>query len=238
MTEQADRDAPAGPEWQHSWRKRTEVALIAGLGAPLLGALGATVRLDAVGAEHLEAIDRAGEPYIVALWHGHILPGMWYFRDRGIVVATSENFDGEWIARIIQRFGYGAARGSSSRGGARAMRALLKSIAQTPAAFTVDGPRGPRGVAHPGIVWLAKATGHPILPIHAAADRAWTMRSWDRTHVPKPWSRVVVAIGAPLRVRRETDESGLEQARLAVEQSLRAAEAVCRQALTAGKTSR
>jgi lysophospholipid acyltransferase (LPLAT)-like uncharacterized protein len=238
VTDQPDRDAPAGPEWQHSWRKRTEVALIAGLGAPLLGALGATVRLDAVGSEHLAAVDRAGEPYIVALWHGHILPGMWYFRDRGIVVVTSENFDGEWIARIIQRFGYGAARGSSSRGGARAMRSLLKSIAHTPAAVTVDGPRGPRGVAHPGIVWLAKATGHPILPIHAAADRAWTMRSWDRTHVPKPWSRVVVAIGEPLRVRRETDESGLEQARLAVEQSLREAEATCRRALATGETSR
>jgi hypothetical protein len=106
----------------------------------------------------------------VALWHGHILPGMFYFRDRGIVVVTSENFDGEWIARIIRRFGYGAARGSTSRGGARALRSLLKSIAQQPAAFTVDGPRGPRGVAQPGVVWLAKATGHPILPIHAAAD--------------------------------------------------------------------
>jgi lysophospholipid acyltransferase (LPLAT)-like uncharacterized protein len=224
-------DDAARPAWQRSWRRRAEIAAIAGIGGPLLGALGSTVRLEAVGREHLAAIDQAGEPYIVALWHGQILPGMWFFRDRGIVVVTSENFDGEWIARIIRRFGYGAARGSSSRGGTRAIRSLLKSIAHSPAAFTVDGPRGPRGVAHPGIVWLARATGHPILPIHAAADRSWTLRSWDQTHVPRPWSRVVVAIGAPMRVPRDADAGGLEQSRLAVEQGLRGAEAACLAAL-------
>jgi len=230
VTADAPDDA-ARPAWQRSWRRRAEVAAIAGLGGPLLGALGRTIRLEAVGHEHLEALDRAGERYIVALWHGHILPGMYYFRDRGIVVVTSENFDGEWIARIIRRFGYGAARGSSSRGGARALRALLKSIAHAPAAFTVDGPRGPRGVAQPGVVWLAKATGHPILPIHAAADRHWTMKSWDQTQVPKPGARVVVAIGPPMRVPRDSDEAGLATARLALEQALRHTETACAQAL-------
>jgi lysophospholipid acyltransferase (LPLAT)-like uncharacterized protein len=231
-------DDAVRPAWQRSWRRRAEVAAIAGIGAPLLGLLGRTVRLEAAGREHLEALDRAAEPYIVALWHGHILPGMFYFRDRGIVVVTSENFDGEWIARIIRRFGYGAARGSSSRGGARALRSLLKSIAHAPAAFTVDGPRGPRGVAHPGVVWLAKATGHPILPIHAAADRHWSMASWDRTQIPKPWSRIVVAIGAPQRVPRDADEGALEHARLAVEQALREAEATCAAALARPGTER
>lgn len=230
MTPDALDDAER-PAWQHSWRRRAEVAAIAGIGAPLLGALGRTVRLDALGSEHLEALDRAGERYIVALWHGHILPGMFYFRDRGIVVVTSENFDGEWIARIIRRFGYGAARGSTSRGGAKALRSLLRTIAQVPAAFTVDGPRGPRGVAQPGVVWLAKATGHPILPIHAAADRHWTMKSWDRTHIPKPWSRIVIALGPPMRVARDADESGLEAARLGLEQRLRDVEAACGVAL-------
>lgn len=231
MTSEVRDNEAERPGWQRSWRRRAEVAAIAGLGAPLLGVLGRTLRVEAVGAEHLAALDRAGERYIVALWHGHILPGMYYFRDRGIVVVTSENFDGEWIARIIERFGYGAARGSTSRGGARALRALLKSIAHVPAAFTVDGPRGPRGVAQPGVVWLAKATGHPVLPIHAAADRHWTMRSWDQTHIPKPGARVVVALGAPMRVARDADEAGLEAARLALEQGLRDAEAACAAAL-------
>lgn len=224
----------AGPAWQQSWRKRTAVALIAGIGAPVLAGLGRTVRLETVGREHLEALERAGQHYIVALWHGHILPGMFYFRDRGIVVVTSENFDGEWIARIIRRFGYGAARGSSSRGGAKALRVLLKSVAQAPAAFTVDGPRGPRGVAQPGVVWLARATGRPILPIHAAADRHWTMNSWDRTQIPKPGARVVVALGEPLHVPRDADDADLEEARRAVEQGLRDCEAASATALAGG----
>ncbi len=224
-------DETARPAWQRSWRRRAEVAAIAGIGGPLLGALGRTLTLEVVGRHHLDALDRSGERYIVALWHGHILPGMYYFRDRGIVVVTSENFDGEWIARVIRRFGYGAARGSTSRGGARALRALLKSLADVPAAFTVDGPRGPRCVAQPGVVWLARATGHPILPIHAAADRHWTMKSWDRTHIPQPWSRVVVALGTPLRVARDVDEGGLETARVGVEEALRAAATACDTAL-------
>ncbi len=234
----ADVHDDARPAWQRSWRRRAELAAIAGLGAPLLRLLGRTLRFEWQGREHLDALDRDGERYIVALWHGHILPGMFYFRDRGIVVVTSENFDGEWIARIIQRFGFGAARGSSSRGGARALRVLMRSIAAAPAAFTVDGPRGPRGVAHPGIVWLARATGHPILPIHAAADRAWTLGSWDRTHIPKPWSRVVLTIGAPMRVAREAGEAALDDARLDVEARLRACEAATAARLAAAPQGR
>lgn len=234
----ADVHDDARPAWQRSWRRRAELAAIAGLGAPLLRLLGRTLRFEWQGREHLDALDRDGERYIVALWHGHILPGMFYFRDRGIVVVTSENFDGEWIARIIQRFGFGAARGSSSRGGARALRVLMRSIAEAPAAFTVDGPRGPRGVAHPGIVWLARATGHPILPIHAAADRAWTLGSWDRTHIPKPWSRVVLTIGAPMRVAREAGEAALDDARLDVEARLRACEAATAARLAAAPQGR
>ena len=214
-------DDVTSPAWQRSWRRRAELAAIAGIGAPLLRALGGTMRFESVGREHLDALDRSGERYIVAVWHGRILPGMWYFRDRGIVVVTSENFDGEWIARIIQRFGYGVARGSTSRGGARALRSLLKSLARQPAAFTVDGPRGPRGVAQPGIAWLAKATGHPIIAVHAEADRHWTLRSWDQTQVPRPWARVVMAIGAPLRVSPDADADALEAARQAVELGLR-----------------
>ncbi|MFN7977025.1 MAG: lysophospholipid acyltransferase family protein [Vicinamibacterales bacterium] len=234
----ADVHDDARPAWQRSWRRRAELAAIAGLGAPLLGLLGRTVTFRTAGHEHLAALDAAGERYIVALWHGHILPGMWCFRDRGIVVVTSENFDGEWIARIIRRFGFGAARGSSSRGGAKALRSLLRSIASAPAAFTVDGPRGPRGVAHPGIVWLARATGHPILPIHAAADRAWTLGSWDRTHIPKPWSLVALTIGAPMRVPRDADDAALERARLDVEARLRDCEAATASQLAAASTGR
>ncbi len=231
MTADALDDDGAAPAWRQSWRRRAEVAAIAGVGTPALRALGATVRFETVHRERLEAADRSGERRIWALWHGRILPCLWYYRHRGIVVVTSENFDGEWIARIIQRFGFGAARGSSSRGGAKALRALLKSVAQQDAAFTVDGPRGPRGVVQPGIAWLAKATGHPIVPVHAEADRHWTLGSWDRTQIPKPGARIVMAIGETIRVARDADAEGVEAARQAVERGLQAAEAASREAL-------
>lgn len=218
-------DDESRPAWERSWRKRAELAAIAGLGTPLLAALGQTVRWSSVGQEHLDSLTRAHERYIVAVWHGRILHGMWYFRDRGIVVVTSENFDGEWIARIIERFGFGTARGSSSRGGARVLRGLVRTMTHQSAAFTVDGPRGPRGVAQPGVVWLARATGHPILPVHAEADRYWTLGSWDRTQVPKPRARIVMAIGTPIHVARDADQAALEAARLSVEAGLHACEA-------------
>src|SRR5690554_2349655 len=112
------------PGWRASRWKRAQATLISGLGYPLLAAMGATYRFRVDGLEHLHAASALGHP-IHAFWHGRILPGTVYFKRRGIVVITSENFDGEWIARIITRFGYGTARGSSSRGARRALKQLL-----------------------------------------------------------------------------------------------------------------
>ncbi len=146
-------------------------------------------------------------------------------RDRGIIVITSENFDGEWIARIIRRFGYGTARGSTSRGGARALVQLRRDLAAgQPAAFTVDGPRGPARVAQPGAVWLAGATGNPVLPFHIEAERCWTLKSWDRHQVPKPGTGLAIAIGAPIRrARLAPDETTIEDASPATRARARAA---------------
>ena len=172
------------------------------------------------GAEHWDAVILGGQQPILALWHGRILAGLDYFRDRGVVVITSQNFDGEWIARILHRFGFGTARGSTSRGGARALVQMRRDLAAgRPVAFTVDGPRGPAREVQMGVVWLAGATGHPILPYHIEADRFWTARSWDRTQIPKPFSRVAIAIGAPLAVP-DTDEATIENARRALERAL------------------
>jgi lysophospholipid acyltransferase (LPLAT)-like uncharacterized protein len=141
-------------------------------------------------------------------------------------VITSENFDGEWIARIIRRFGYGTARGSTSRGGARALVQLRRALASgRPAGFTIDGPRGPARVAQAGAAWLAGATGHPILPFHIEADRAWTMRSWDRTQIPKPFATVALAVGEPFDVPANADGGAVEEARLKLEHRLQALEA-------------
>ncbi len=162
----------------------------------------------------------------MAFWHGRILPATIYFRRRGIVVITSENFDGEWIAGIIERFGYGTARGSTSRGAVRALVQLKRDMAAgKPAAFTLDGPRGPAQIAQPGAVWLAKATGNPIVPFHIEADRAWTANSWDRTQIPKPFATVSVAIGDPFTVAEDADEDAIEASRVGLEARLAALEA-------------
>jgi lysophospholipid acyltransferase (LPLAT)-like uncharacterized protein len=197
-----------------------KAALIAATATPLIRALAATWRWRIDGFSHYESIVASGRQPIFAFWHGRILPATLFWKNRGIVVITSQNFDGEWIAGIIQRFGYGTARGSTSRGGARALVQLRRELADgRPAAFTIDGPRGPARVAQPGAVFLAGATGHPILPFHIEADRFWTMNSWDRTQVPKPFSRVVVAIGEPIQVP-DTEEATIEAKRLELERSL------------------
>jgi lysophospholipid acyltransferase (LPLAT)-like uncharacterized protein len=194
--------------------------------------LGSTYRFTVEGAEHLRAAEALGKP-IHAFWHGRILGGTIWFKHRGIVVITSENFDGEWIARIIQKFGFGTARGSSSRGATKALLQLVRQIKDKPVAFTVDGPRGPARVAQPGAVWLSKATGNPIIPFHLEADRYWTLASWDRTQIPKPFARVAVAFAAPLVVARDADDAALQAANLELEQRLAAAESRAKAILAA-----
>ena len=201
--------------------RRVKAATIAVAGTPLIAGLSRTYRWHEVGTEHLDRIHREGRQPIYALWHGRIMSGIGYLRDRGIVVITSENFDGEWIARIIRRFGFGTARGSSSRGGVRALVQLRRDMrAGKPVAFTVDGPRGPREVAQPGAVWLAGATGNPILPFHIESSSHWTAGSWDRHQIPKPFSHVAVAMGPPIDVSAGADETAIEAGRRALEAAL------------------
>jgi lysophospholipid acyltransferase (LPLAT)-like uncharacterized protein len=200
---------------------RFKAAAIAAVASPIVGALGRTYRWREDGAEHLRAVEASGRQPILALWHGRILPATLYFRDRGVVAMTSQNFDGEWIARLMARFGYEAARGSTSRGGGRALVQMKRAGARgQPVAFTVDGTRGPARVAQPGAVWLAGATGQPIVPFHIEASRHWTARSWDGTQVPKPGATLAIAIGAPIEVARDPDASALESVRAHLEHVL------------------
>ena len=202
------------------------MAAIAAGAYPLIRALGATLRWRVEGRDHLEGVAAAGHQPIMAFWHGRILPATVYFQRRGIIVITSENFDGEWIARIIERFGYGTARGSTSRGARKAMLQLVRDMARgRPAAFTLDGPRGPAGVAQPGAVWLAKATGNPVIPFHMEASSSWSLNSWDRTQVPRPFATIAVAIGEPMYVERTATEADLDDARLDLQRRLEVLEA-------------
>ena len=216
------------PDFRLSPAQLRKAALIAGAAAPLIAVLGRTYRWRVDGYHHYESILASGRQPIFAFWHGRILPGMLFWRDRGIIVITSENFDGEWIARIIRRFGYGTARGSTSRSGVRALVQLKRDMdAGKPAAFTLDGPRGPARVAQPGAVWLAGATGNPLLPFHLEASRAWTARSWDATQVPSPFATIGVAIGEPIVVDGITP-STIEMQRARLERELSSLERAAR----------
>lgn len=194
---------------------------ISAVGYPFIALLAKTFRWKVEGYDNYEKIVTDGCTPIFAFWHGKILPATYFWRGRGIVVMTSENFDGEWIARIITRFGYGTARGSTSRGGRRALVQLRRDIyAGKSAAFTVDGPRGPAYSVQPGPIWLASLTGSPILPFDIASNRHWSLHSWDRTQIPKPFSSVAIAIGEPITVKQQASQSDLETKRLLLNLSL------------------
>lgn len=215
--------------------QRLQAAAIATTAYPLVRALTGTLKWKIEGAGQWDAIIQSGRQPILALWHGRIFAGLHYFRRRNVVVITSQNFDGEWIARILHRMGFLTSRGSTSRGGARALVQMKRDLAAgRPAAFTVDGPRGPARVVQPGVAWLAGASGHPILPYHIEADRYWTARGWDRTQIPKPFSTVAMAIGEPIHVK-DTEADTLSAARSELEAALQRLELRARELLASDR---
>jgi lysophospholipid acyltransferase (LPLAT)-like uncharacterized protein len=187
----------------------------------LIRALGATARFEVEGRENWEAAARDGRQPIYTFWHDQIMLGTYFFRRRGIVVMTSRSFDGEYIARFIQRFGYGAARGSSSRGAVSALVEMIRLARRgCPTGFSIDGPRGPRRVAKMGAVLLAKKTGCPVLPFTLNPARYYAAPSWDRLQVPFPFTRVRVLIAPPIHVAPDADEAALEAAREELQRAL------------------
>ena len=209
--------------WRDSRSKRAQAALIPMTMWPVLEFLGGGYTYRFLGREHLDGLVLAGQPHILALWHGRILEVMLALRDRGYVSLVSENFDGEWIARLSAHFGFGAFRGSSSRGGVRALVQAKRLLAGGDSLlFTLDGPRGPKRVAQPGAVWLAGASGCPILPVRLEADRFLTTSTWDAHQFPAPGATITAAFGAPVYVADDLDAAALEAERLKLEGTLNA----------------
>ena len=180
----------------------------------LIKVIGRTIRWQVEGWENWEAATGDGQVPIYTVWHNRVFLSTYFWQKRRIVVMTSQSFDGEYIARFIQRFGYGAARGSSTRGAVGAIIEMARLMrAGLPTAFTIDGPKGPRYVAKMGAVLLAKKTGQPILPFTISAGHWEAKRSWDGFQVPLPFARARVAIAAPIYVAAGTDDEGLEMKR-------------------------
>jgi lysophospholipid acyltransferase (LPLAT)-like uncharacterized protein len=184
--------------------------------------VGATVKFEVDGWENWEAASSAGKIPIYSFWHNRIFLTIYFWQKRQIVVMTSRSFDGEYIARFIQRFGTGAARGSSTRGATGALIEMIRLMrAGRGAAFTVDGPKGPRYVAKMGPVLLAKKTGNPILPFTITAKKFWEFTStWDRTQAPKPFTRARVLIAPPIYVSAHANEDVLNKKRDELQRAL------------------
>lgn len=180
------------------------------------------VRFELRDVGGIGVVGRQPGPVIYALWHNRffVVPPAWRRvcgASRKSVVLTSASLDGTVVARAMAVFGLGAVRGSSSRRGVAALVGLKRAIeAGLDVCITPDGPRGPRYELHPGMVKLAAATGAPIVPIHVHFSSAWRFRTWDRFVVPKPFSRVSVVFGEPIRVGEVADAAAFEAERLRV----------------------
>ncbi len=191
--------------------QRAGLALIAFVGRFLVRIIGPTLRYTVT----MEPGGPDGgwiQPAVWVFWHRSIIPALYWFRGRRIAVMTSSSFDGEYIARIIEKFGYEAVRGSSTRGGVRALLGMHTVIEDgRTAAFTIDGPRGPRYIAKPGPVLLARNTKTPVVAFYAAVDRAWELNTWDRFLIPKPFARVALHISRMMAVPQQAEAEDLRQ---------------------------
>ena len=180
------------------------------------------VRCTREGAENFQQFRRRGEPVVFVFWHGQLLPLVHYHRDEGVVVLVSEHSDGEYITRVILRHGFGAARGSSTRGGVKGMKGILRAIRDgRDLAFTPDGPRGPRHVFKWGALTAAQLSGAPVVPLAVGADRAWYLNSWDRFMIPKPFTSLRIRYGRPRWVPRDSSEEEIKRIAADLEEELR-----------------
>ncbi len=205
-------------------RRELHFRLAGHLGRLILGSYFPLVRLHREGQENYLPFRREGRGVVFVFWHGQLLPLVHVHRREGIVVLVSEHADGEYITRVILRHGFGAARGSSTRGGMKGLRSIVRLGREgRDLAFTPDGPKGPRHVFKWGALVAAQITGQPVIPVTVGADRAWYLDSWDRFMIPKPLARMTVRYGAPRWVPRKASEGEMKALAEELETELRAA---------------
>jgi hypothetical protein len=190
-----------------------KTAWLARLGTALLRALALTWRVRVINGDVVRALNQSRQPFMYVLWHGQLLPLLWTHRNRQVAVMISEHRDGELIARVAKAIGFRLIRGSTSRGAARALLGACRELESGfDIAVTPDGPRGPAGSVAPGALVISQRTGTPMVPVAASASRAWRLRSWDRFMIPKPFARVIVAYGEPIRSTAGSARDATEEA--------------------------
>ena len=195
------------------------------VGPPILRGLARTWRMTIVGTENLEGTLGEHRGHFMALWHGRILFGLAYHGSQEWYALVSGSGDGAILGELLESFGYRLVRGSTGQSGARAVREILRILdSGAVVIITPDGPRGPRHAMNPGLAWLARATGYPVVPIGFACGRAWRARSWDRFTIPLPWTRVVMTYERPIAVGRDGGEAELAAANDAIREAILRAE--------------
>jgi lysophospholipid acyltransferase (LPLAT)-like uncharacterized protein len=224
----------AQPEQQHrishydprlrelSFGMRLRLRVLAALALTVTRVLGPTLRFEVLGWQHIERVHRSGRRCVYSFWHRTIFLAMWWWRHRGVVAMASANFDGQVLGRALDKLGYGTTYGSSSRGGLRGLAELAREMDRGhDAAFSADGPRGPRYVTKSGPAQLARRTGCPIVCFHLSAQHAHTFeKSWDRFQLPHPFSRVVLVVSPPIEVSTEADREELERKQAELQEQL------------------
>lgn len=203
-------DSSAEPRF--TLQQRLSLTLVSWIVPALLTLLGWTWRASITFEDGaIQSLDEI-HPGIFPFWHRCVLPATWLFRNRRLAVMTSRSLDGEFIARVIRRFGFVPVRGSSTRGGQRALLEMDKIVGQGyGVAFTIDGPRGPRFVAKKGPVLLARMSGAPITAFYVCAERAWILNTWDKMLIPKPFTRLHVQVAPRIFVPPDADDAATER---------------------------
>ena len=194
------------------WSRRVQIPFIAAVVYAVIRTLGPTLRYEVLGWQNAERVHGGGKRIIWAFWHRIILPIVWWHRNHGVVVMNTTAFDGQWTRKVIEWLGFGTAQGSSSRGGLRGLAVMARRLEEgADCAFTIDGPRGPRYVAKPGPVMLARKTGCPVMVFHIGVDRGKTFtKTWDHFLLPMPFARAVILFAPPIYVPADANQQMLE----------------------------
>lgn len=204
----------AEPAWdttRYSLRQRMVLRLIIWAGYWLIRLIGPTLRV-AISYEEGAQQTVSERPLIVSLWHSCLIPATYVCRNIGVRVMSSNSYDGEYMGRIIHKFGFVAVKGSSSRNAVRALLGLRRTLEDGwTVAFTLDGPRGPRRKVKPGPAALARSSGVPLSMFHAAVEKAWVLHTWDRLMIPAPFSRVLLRFGKLIPVPHNASDEDLER---------------------------
>jgi lysophospholipid acyltransferase (LPLAT)-like uncharacterized protein len=202
--------------------RRAQVPVISGAAYAFARITGPSLRYEVLGWQHIERVHGQNRSCVYSFWHQTIFLAMWWWRHRGVVAMTSANFDGQILGSALKKLGFDVTFGSSSHGGLRGLSVLAGRLKQGhDVAFAADGPRGPRYLAKPGPVILARRSSCPIVAFHLFAEHAHVFeKAWDLFQLPRPFSRVVLVIGSPIEVSDEIGRSAVERRRADLQQTL------------------